>query len=169
MAIISREAKKYGIKPVIVGGAAVEFYTRDWYSTADIDIAIDKTKRKEFEKIMKKMKFRRFGRMWIKEDLSLYIEAPADITDIDMEKITIVETPVGNAYVIGIEDILFDRIQAAEHWKSEADKEQAIRIASLYFDEIDWSYLEKKCRKEESLKMLKIVKKEAENEKSKME
>ena len=94
MAIISREAKKYGIKPVIVGGAAVEFYTRDWYSTADIDIAIDKTKRKEFEKIMEKMKFRKSGRMWIREDLSLYIEVPADIKDIDMEKITIVETPL---------------------------------------------------------------------------
>jgi len=43
---------------------------------------------------MEKMKFRKSGRMWIREDLSLYIEVPADIKDIDMEKITIVETPL---------------------------------------------------------------------------
>jgi len=51
---------------------------------------------------------------------------------------------------------LFDRIQAPEHWKSEADKEQAIRIASLYFDEIDWSYLEKNAGKKNHLKCLKL-------------
>ncbi len=169
MALIIKEAEKYGIKPVIVGGAAVEFYTRDWYSTGDIDLAVDRTKKKKLGEIMKKMGFRKVGRMWIREDLNLYIEMPADIRDIDMSKITVVETPAGNAYVVGMEDILFDRIQAAQFWESEADKEQAVRIATLYFDEIDWNYLEKKCKKAGSIKMLEIVKREAENEKSKME
>ncbi len=43
---------------------------------------------------MEKMKFRKFGRMWIREDLSLYIEVPADIKDIDMEKSPSLKPPL---------------------------------------------------------------------------
>ena len=58
MAILTKKIEKKGIKPVIVGEAAVEFYTRDWYSTGDIDLAIDKGKRREFDMVMKEFGFK---------------------------------------------------------------------------------------------------------------
>jgi len=168
MAVLTKRLEKKGIKPVIIGGAAVEFYTRDWYATGDIDLAIDKRKRKVFDEVVKKAGFIKHGRMWVREDLNLYIETPADIGDINMEKITVVETDEGNAYLIGLEDIIFDRVQAAKHWESEADKEQAIRIASLFYEDIDWDYIRKNCEKAGSEKMLDVVMKETKNEKDKL-
>lgn len=43
-------------------------------------------------------------------DLNLYVEIPGDIQDISKEKLTEVETDEGHTYVIGLEDIIFDRI-----------------------------------------------------------
>ncbi len=155
------------MKAVIVGGAAVEFYTRDWYATGDIDLAINKGKRKEVGKVLEVMGLKKMGRMWVREDLSLYIEAPGDIADIDIDKVTRIETDAGFAYIIGLEDIIFDRIQAAEHWKSESDKEQAIRMVAMFYEEIDWNYLRKKCVEEGSEKMLRKVKEAARDAKEK--
>jgi len=143
-------------------------FQRNIYATGDIDLAIDKRKRKVFDEVVKKAGFIKHGRMWVREDLNLYIETPADIGDINMEKITVVETDEGNAYLIGLEDIIFDRVQAAKHWESEADKEQAIRIASLFYEDIDWDYIRKNCKKAGSEKMLDVVMKEAKNEKDKL-
>ncbi len=166
MSIITERLKDEGILPVIVGGAAVEFYTRDWYATGDIDLAIDNKKREEFQDIMEEFGFDREGRMWVREDLNLYIEIPADIKDISKDRITEVKTEKGSAYMIGLEDILFDRIQAAEHWKSEGDREQAIRIGAAFYDDINWEIVRKRCKKELSEGMLDKVLEAIKDEKS---
>ena len=165
MSLLTLELEKAGIKPIIIGGSAVEFYTRDWYATGDIDLAIDITKEGVIANIMEKHQFKHSGRMWIREDLSLYVEFPGDADDLDMDKVTRVDTDWGHAYVIGLEDIIFDRIEAAEHWKSESDREQAVRMASVFYDEIDWQYLTEKCRVGQSDKMLDSIRKEAEDAK----
>lgn len=148
MSILTEELERKGIKPVIIGGAAVEFYTRDWYATADIDLAIDKKYRDEFNEVMGEYGFDKEGRMWVREDLNLYMEIPGEFEDISQERLTEVETDEGHAYVIGLEDIIFDRIEAAEHWNSRSDKEQAVRIGSIFYDDIDWDYVRRKCRED---------------------
>ena len=165
MSVLTPRLEERGVRAVVVGGAAVEFYTRDWYATGDIDLAVNRDKRKELAKVLEVMGLKKMGRMWVREDLSLYIEAPGDVADIDLDKVTKIETDAGFTYVIGLEDIIFDRIQAAEHWKSESDKEQAIRMAVVFYDEIDWKYLRKKCVDEGSEKMLRKVKEAAKNAK----
>ncbi|MFW5953601.1 MAG: nucleotidyltransferase [Candidatus Natronoplasma sp.] len=167
MSILTERLEEEGITPVVIGGAAVEFYTRDWYSTSDIDLAIDKSKRDEFYEVMEEFDFEKDGSMWVREDLNLYVEIPGDINDIDEEKLTEVETEAGKAYVIGLEDIIFDRIQAAEHWESKSDREQAVRIGASFYDEIDWDYVRKRCSEELSEEMLDEVLEEIEDEKDK--
>ncbi|MFP4051299.1 MAG: nucleotidyltransferase [Thermoplasmata archaeon] len=66
MSILTEELENKGIKPVVIGGAVVEFYTRDWYATAGIDLAIDKKYREEFSEVMEEFGFDRDGRMWIR-------------------------------------------------------------------------------------------------------
>jgi hypothetical protein len=165
MSVLTPRLEERGVRAVVVGGAAVEFYTRDWYATGDIDLAVNKGKRKEVDEVFEKMGLKKAGRMWVREDLSLYIEAPGDVADIDLDKVTKIDTDAGFAYVIGLEDIIFDRIQAAEHWKSESDKEQAIRMAAMFYDEIDWKYLRNKCIEEGSEKMMRKVKEAAKSAK----
>ncbi len=125
----------------VVGGAAVEFYTRDWYATADIDLAVTWGKRKVLDKVLESLGFSPSGRMWARKDLDPHIEAPGDIKDIDTDLITKVETEDGYVNIIGVEGIIFDGVQAGEHWKSEADKGQAALIASQFYDDTDWDYL----------------------------
>ncbi|MBS3816552.1 MAG: nucleotidyltransferase [Candidatus Thermoplasmatota archaeon] len=167
MSILTERLEEKGITPVVIGGAAVEFYTRDWYSTGDIDLAIDKRKRDEFHEVMEEFDFEKEGRMWTREDLNLYVEIPGDINDIDEERLTEVETEAGRTYVIGLEDIIFDRIQAAEHWESKSDREQAVRMGASFYDEIDWDHVRKRCKKELSEEMLDEVLEEIEDEKDK--
>lgn len=157
MSLITPMLEERGIQCVVVGGSAVEFYTRDWYATGDIDLAINRSKRNVIGEVMDKFGFKKEGRMWVREDLNLYIETPGDVRDIDLDKTTLVETDAGHVYMIGLEDIILDRILAAEHWDSESDKEQAIRIATIYNDEIDWNYIKKVSKQEMAEKMLKII------------
>ncbi len=163
MSVLTRELEERGVVPVVIGGAAVEFYTRDWYATGDIDLAIDKGKRNEFGEVMDAFGFKKEGRMWVREDLGLYIEIPGDKEDISEEKLTEVTTSEGHAFVIGLEDIIFDRIQAAEHWESQSDKEQAIRMGASFYEDIDWPYLRKKCEEGLSAQMLEGILEEIEN------
>lgn len=164
---VTKELEKYNIKLVIIGGAAVEFYTRNWYATGDIDLAVDPSTRKTIADVLKTAGFKKSGRMWTWEELDLYIEMPGDLKQLDLSKVAKVETEVGNAYVIGIEDIIFDRIQAAKHWNSKADEEQAIRIGTVYYGEVDWEYIEKRCVKEGSKDKLEEVKRRIKNERDK--
>ncbi len=157
MSLVTPRLEEKGVKCVVVGGSAVEFYTRDWYATGDIDLAVTKAKRKVIDEVMLALGFSNEGRMWVREDLNLYIETPGDVRDLDMGKATRVETDAGYTYIIGLEGIISDRISAALHWNSESDKEQAIRMASIYYENIDWEYVRKLAKKDNAEKMLDTI------------
>jgi hypothetical protein len=161
MSVITPRLEAEGVRCVVVGGSAVEFYTRDWYATGDIDLAVTREKRAVIDRILRGLGFRAEGRMWVREDLALYIEIPGDVRDLDIDRVTRVETEVGYAFVIGLEDMILDRLSAAEHWKSESDREQAVRMAAMYYEKIDWNYVRKESRKQKTEKMLDRVMKDA--------
>jgi hypothetical protein len=56
----------------------------------------------------------------------------------------VTEVPVADkkVYVIGIEDIILDRLRAAVHWKSGEDREWGYRLLLIYFEDIDLTYIE---------------------------
>lgn len=167
MSVLTTKFEAIGIKAVIVGGAAVEFYTADWYSTSDIDLAITRGKMKEFGETLEEMGFVKDGRFWTRDDLKLYIEAPGNIDELSMDNVTKVESENGYVYFIGLEEIIFDRIEAAKHWKSEGDKQQAIRMATNAFDDIDWNYLKKRCKEDNSDDVLTEVREAAKDARDK--
>ncbi|KYK30918.1 MAG: hypothetical protein AYK23_04320 [Candidatus Proteinoplasmatales archaeon SG8-5] len=169
LSLLTPELEEKDIGCVIVGGSAVEFYTRNWYATGDIDLAIDRAKRAEVLKVFKDFGFKSEGRMWVREDLGLYLEIPGDIGDIDTNRVTKVNTDAGHAYIIGLEDIILDRLNAAKHWDSASDREQAIRIIALYHDEMDWSYLKRKAKQDKVDDVLDQVKGAAKDARSSLE
>lgn len=51
-------------------------------------------------------------------------------------------------YVIGIEDLIIDRIRAAVHWESQSDREWALFLMNAQWEEIDFEYLEQRAEKD---------------------
>ncbi len=163
--IITKALEPLGITPVVVGGAAVEFYTMGQYATMDIDfvgIINDEMKR-----ALADLGFAREGRYWRIPETDVLIEFPSDELVGTMEKIQPVEHEGKEAFFIGIEDLILNRVQEAEHWKDLGSAEWARTLMVTHYADIDWSYCHQKadefgCRKkfDEIQRVAKKIKKQ---------
>jgi predicted nucleotidyltransferase len=159
MGLLTRVLESKNIKPVIVGGQAVEFYTAGGYATGDIDIV--SPGQDEINKVLKELGFTKEGRHWFSEELDILVEVPSStLTAAQYEKITTVEIDELKVFLIGIEDLIIDRLNASVHWKSADDRVWAKELVLLYKDEIDWEYLEKRASEEKISGAVKELKRE---------
>lgn len=157
--LLTRALEAKDIKPVIVGGQAVEFYTAGGYATGDIDIVSPGLE--EIAKVLTELGFTKEGRHWFSEELNILIEVPSSaLTATQYEKITTVEIDELRVYLIGIEDLIIDRLNVFVHWKSGDDRIWAKELMLLYKDQVDWEYLEKRASQEEISRAVKELKKE---------
>lgn len=159
MGLLTRELRKYGIKPIVVGGNAVEFYTVGSYATGDIDIIC--ADYRKLGEVLKDWGFKREGRHWISKKYDILVESPNDILIGSSKKVTEVEIKGLKVYLIGIEDIIIDRLNAFVHWKSSEDGRWAKELLILNKDKIDWKYLEEQSKQEKTIKALNQLKKNA--------
>lgn len=137
---------KIGLQPIIVGGHAVELYTAGHYTTVDVDLVLP-------GRHLAKELFERLGfeksvgeRHWYHKELGLPIEIPDDILCGSMDKI--IEVTVENdyvVYVIGVEDLILDRVKAAVYWDSASDREWALFLMNAQWNDIDFDYLKKEA------------------------
>ena len=153
-AILTKLLGNKQIRPIIVGGLAVEIYTRSDYTTVDIDMII--SDRELAGQILVQLGFSVEGRHWYHEKLMISIEIPNDILeDADDSKVT--ELQINNdlkVYVIGIEDIILDRLRACIHWKSTSDCEWGKRMFLLHHDRLDIEYMKEISTKDLTRNML---------------
>jgi hypothetical protein len=128
------------IEPILVGGCALEVYTDGGYTTADVDLALPSGP--DVDAAFADLGFTKRGRFWVRAELDLYFEAPAPAglpgetaprTELEVDGLRVV--------VIGVEDLLIDRLRAWVHWKSDEDGRWAARLVALYAGELDWDYL----------------------------
>lgn len=159
MGLLTRELKKKEVTPIVVGGNAVEFYTTGGYATGDIDIVAPSA---PVDEVLTKWGFKKEGRHWFSEELEIAIEAPSSSLGEgeDYKKILEIEIDGLTVYMIGIEDLIVDRLNAYVHWKSTDDKFWAKELIVIHYAEIDWKYLRKRAVDEKSKKGLDEVKKE---------
>lgn len=149
--------------PTIIGGCALSYYSREVYFTADIDLAY--ADRDALDEVLKTIGFKKEGRYWISEDLKLAVEAPASALIGEDSPVEIVEIDEGlQCKIIGIEDLIIDRLNACKHWKYETDCEMVYLLVRKYLGELDWEYLEKKAAEpdNDTASELREIKKEAE-------
>lgn len=106
--------------PVIVGGNAVEFYTGGDYATVDIDLV---GASEPLAEVLGGWGFARQGRHWVDAALGLVVEAPGAQLSPD-EQAHVARVDIGDDVVlmIGIEDLIVDRLNAAEHWSDEESR-----------------------------------------------
>jgi len=143
LAIVADRLREDGMEPILVGGAAVEFYTAGGYSTKDVDLALPHGAMTDAA--FSDLGFAKEGRYWYRDDLDLLFEAPAPagLPGEDAPR-TVVEIDGLRVVILGIEDLVIDRLRGAVHWNSDEDLRWARRLALLYADRIDWSYLRAK-------------------------
>ena len=151
-----------GLPYVVVGGNALEFYTLGDYTTADVDLV--SARRSEIGNILESWGFNRMGRHWYHADLDVAIEVPDDVLAGSEEKITQVEIEDLTVHIIGVEDLIIDRVNAYVHWRSIDDGDWAKELMVLYKDEIDWDYLATAAQTEKTLDVLNTLKSTIEDE-----
>lgn len=130
--------------PIILGGLALSYYTREVYFTADIDLAYSDGE--SLSEVLKEINFKKKGKYWVNEGLKAAVEVPIDVLVGEEAPFEIVELgPDLHCKLIGIEDLIIDRIKTYKNLNSESDGEMAQLLIMRYFDEIDWEYVELKA------------------------
>lgn len=119
--------------PVLVGGAAVELYTAGAYTTGDLDFAGEVTPR--VARRLREAGFDKEGRSWRLGD-DVFLELPSSGLDPGARAMRLV---VGDrsVLVLGVEELLLDRLAAWKHWGSEIDATNALLLWTQHRGRID--------------------------------
>ena len=146
MSLLTRETELKKTKPIVVGGSAVDFYTNGVFQSNDIDLVGN---RKIIGDILEStFGFKRSGRHWINEQIGIFIEVPGDSLAGSKDKITTMTVEGLKLYIIGVEDLIIDRLAACKEWKSDMDCKQAHYLLRYYQSMVDFEYLTKKAKDE---------------------
>ena len=140
-AAITRALAPTQLRPVVVGGSAVEFYTRGAYTTADLDLILPGLQ--EAAEALERLGFTRHGASFVHPDVPIVVDLPPAPLAGDPARLSVVEVEGLPVYVIGIEDLVADRLRAAAYWNDEGSKEWAVQLMAAYWDDLDWDYLER--------------------------
>lgn len=158
MGLITPLLDEIGADPaVIVGGHAVELYTSGSYKTVDIDLVMirDDLARGLFDRLG----FVREGRFHYVPEMDIPLEIPSNDLAGSKDRIVKLKTPDGYCYVIGVEDLILDRLNAAEFWTDARSLEWARYLMSSQFEQLDLDYLRSRAL-EENPQLLKRLEKE---------
>lgn len=158
MALLTEQVHKVNenVTPVIVGGSAVLIYTLGGHLTYDIDIVANNLK--VVQEALQKLGFSKTsGRHFYQKDLDIAVEIPDDSLAGDVSKLTTIQVDEKKVFLIGIEDIVIDRLCSAKHWKYDRDEAQSITLVKMYMDKIDWVYLNQRAKEEDILDKLEEV------------
>lgn len=154
---ISEAMAEQGLpRPVLVGGAAVEFYTSGAISTGDFDLC--STVQPALEAEMQRHGFVRPSgrgmatRGWIHPDLALGFEVVANIPlggEVGRDQLVLVDgfTAEGSFSIIRVEDVIADRMGQYASGTARDMLAQAQTLLALHAD-ADFDYLEQRVRHE---------------------
>lgn len=133
------------VKPIIVGGQAVEIYTMGDYTTNDLDLVTPH--RHQVGAALESLGFAKApgARHWINEELDLAVEIPDNQLAGSHDLLLQIAIDEFTVFVIGFEDLIIDRLSAFIHWKSASDYEQALKIYLNHHQVIDQDYLNKQA------------------------
>lgn len=143
-------------RPILVGGAAAEFYSQSTISTGDFDLC--SPRQDALEEEMQKVGFVRpsgAGRMlkgWVHPELLLGFEIVADDPldgGYDRDTLALIEnfTDEGDFVLISVEDLIADRMGQYASGTAR-DRLQQARILFRLHPALDKAYLDRRIREE---------------------
>lgn len=142
-------------RPVLVGGAAAEYYSMSSLSTGDFDVTTPA--QAEFEEELQRVGFVRPSgagkslRGWIHPDLAFGFEVVADVPmdgTIDSARMRLFEVGEGDVFrIIPVEDLIADRMGQFASGTARDRLDQARTLLELNAD-ADIDYLDRRIREE---------------------
>jgi len=131
---LAQALRTIGQDPVLVGGAAVEFYTQGGYSTSDIDMIAEGGR--ELARVMEELGFEKIGKDYLHRKLKIYVEFPGRYLK-ESEKSLKVKIRGNELSIISIEDLIVDRLNAFKFWQSAIDGINAMLLLEMGDLDID--------------------------------
>jgi hypothetical protein len=135
-------AREIGSDVIIVGGSAIEVYTRGGYVSGDIDI---RGERRPIRRTLAQWNFKEEGRLWIRMDWQIAVDVVGNRYTGDPYRATTVATPYGPVRIAVVEDLFVKRLAAAKHWQARAALDEADLLWRDYSDKMDVAYLDRQA------------------------
>lgn len=151
--ILSELNRRMKNKPILVGGSAVELYTVGERESIDIDIIAS---RMELIPLLEEMGFMERDGTYRKEDVVVDLVGSSTKERVKDVKLKGVD---GEIRVIGLEDLVVDRLNACKHWDSDRDCDHAEYLLKIYGETLDEAYLGKRAKEEDVDDVLKKLRK----------
>jgi hypothetical protein len=131
-------------EPVLIGGCALAYYSREVYFTADIDLAYPD--RQALDQVLQELGFVTEGRYWVQPELKIAVEVPVESLPGEDAPLEVVEMGENlECRIIGLEDLLIDKMNACKYWKSSIDCEMVELLLLRYSRDINLEYLTMKA------------------------
>jgi hypothetical protein len=151
VAVIDAEMQRIGFRAVVIGGVAVEFWTRGAYSTADIDLYLPHGP--AVLQLLEPLGFQHEGRHYVLPGTDVFVEAPGPSFPAESEEVD--EVTLRSGYVVPVlsaADVLVDRLHQFVAGGHAEVAEQA--VALLGVEELDREQLGLRVREEGLAKAL---------------
>lgn len=148
--IVSDALERHGILATLSGGAAVSIYTDQRYASEDLDF-VTLALVKDLKSALEPLGFEHTGSprlsVFDHPNTRWYLEfPPAPIsfggTYIDPSQCALIDTGVGKLRIITPTHSVMDRLIAAAAWSEPQSLEQALLVADLQKERIDWKQLD---------------------------
>jgi hypothetical protein len=122
-AILTEALQSVGVHPIVVGGAAVEFFTGGEYATGDLDLIAPEGR--ELAVVMSALGFEKRGKSWTHEAKSIFVEFPSPMLRAGEEWITL---RVGgtDVRIVSSEDLVVERLRSYKFWGATVDAVNAL-------------------------------------------
>jgi hypothetical protein len=155
--VLTKLLEVHGIKPIIVGGFAVEIYSERLYSTRDLDLVIYDDDTEIIFQLLDELGFVKTNRHFEHKPLEMMIEFTSSRLAGSRDKVSKILDETNKdfyCYVISIEDIIMDRLRRYLHWEESDSRIYAMKLINIHYDSLDFDYLftqAPECFEEESL------------------
>ena len=134
------EKKKQSI--FLVGGQAVETYTAGQFLTGDIDVTTSDSA--TTQKVLKSLGFEEMGMIWLNKPLGIAFHI---VGYFPPERSRTIRIGPYKARIVGVEELILDRLSAAKFWNIPADYEKAKVLYDNFEKQLDKDYLREIAKK----------------------
>ncbi len=141
------EKKKQSI--FLVGGQAVETYTAGQFPTGDIDVTTSDSA--TTQKVLKSLGFEEIGMIWLNKPLGIAFHIVGYSAP---ERSRTIRIGPYKARIVGVEELILDRLSAAKFWNIPADYEKAKVLYDNFEKQIDKEYLREIAKKKKVVDLL---------------
>ncbi|MCK4667532.1 hypothetical protein KAU33_12325 [Candidatus Dependentiae bacterium] len=144
--------------PIIVGGSALEYYSGAQYPTGAIDFYLEEDVLDKLIKFLRKKKFYKRGKYYYSLDKKIAVEPHSGHFNGDKKYLNKMIYGDKEVLLIGIEDLIVDRINIFDKKEYPEEYDWAHRLFKSYQNFIDVEYFKRKLKRDGLLSYLEKLK-----------